>query len=124
MKGTAQKVEMSTMQTLKDSELRHRRLFQAAEDGLLILDVEMGMIGDINLYFINILDYSREELVEKKLWEEGAFKDIEASQNVFGALQENEFIRYKDFLLIRYETTLGARQGHPMEDFTTANSHW
>jgi len=45
------------------------------------------------------LGYSREEFVEKKLWEVGAFKDIEASQEAFEALQKNEYIRYEDLPL-------------------------
>ncbi len=87
------------MQKLKDSELRYRRLFEAAEDGILILDAETGMIEDVNPFLINMLGYSREEFVEKKLWEVGAFKDIEASQNAFEALQISEYIRYEDLPL-------------------------
>ena len=87
------------MQTLKDSELRYRRLFEAARDGILILDAETGAITDVNPYLIEMLGYSREEFVEKKLWEVGAFKDIEASKEAFQALQKNEYIRYEDLLL-------------------------
>jgi hypothetical protein len=38
-------------------------------------------------------------LSKKKLWEVGAFRDIEASQEAFEALQENEYIRYDDLPL-------------------------
>ena len=54
------------MQTLKDSELRYRRLFEAAQDGILILDAETGAITDVNPYLIKMLGYSRKEFVEKK----------------------------------------------------------
>jgi diguanylate cyclase (GGDEF)-like protein/PAS domain S-box-containing protein len=91
------------MQNLKDSELRYRRLFEAAQEGILILDAKTGMIEDVNLYLIKMLGYSLEEFVEKKLWEVGAFKDIEASQNAFEALQENKYIRYEDLRLIQVE---------------------
>jgi PAS domain S-box-containing protein len=87
------------MQTLIDSELRYRRLFEAAQDGVLILDARTGMIEDVNPYLIKMLGYSREEFVEKKLWEVGAFKDVEASQIAFEALQVNEYIRYEDLPL-------------------------
>jgi len=87
------------VQKLRDSELRYRRLFQAAQDGILILDAETGMIEDVNPYLIKMLGYSREEFVEKKLWEVGAFKDIEASKDAFEVLQENEYIRYEDLPL-------------------------
>jgi len=84
---------------LKDSELRYRRLFEAAQDGILILDAEKGLIVDVNPFLIDMLGYSRDEFVEKKLWEVGAFQDIEANQNAFEALQKNEYIRYEDLPL-------------------------
>jgi diguanylate cyclase (GGDEF)-like protein/PAS domain S-box-containing protein len=87
------------MKNLKDSELRYRRLFEAAQDGILILDAETGMIEDVNPFLINMWGYSCEEFVEKKLWEVGAFRDIEASQIAFETLQENKYIRYEDLPL-------------------------
>jgi diguanylate cyclase (GGDEF)-like protein/PAS domain S-box-containing protein len=99
MKGTARKVVTLIEPSLKDSELRYRRLFEAAQDGILILDAETGAITDVNPFLINMLGYSREEFVEKKLWEVGAFKDIEASRDAFEALQKNEYIRYEDLPL-------------------------
>ncbi|MBK8784613.1 MAG: response regulator [Anaerolineales bacterium] len=87
------------MQKLKDSELRYRRLFEAAQDGILILDAKTGMIEDVNPYLIKMLGYSREEFVKKKLWEVGAFKDIESSKDAFEVLQEKEYIRYEDLPL-------------------------
>jgi PAS domain S-box-containing protein len=87
------------MQKLKNSELRYRRLFEAAQDGILILDAETGMIEDVNPYLIKMLGYSREEFIKKKLWEVGAFRDIQASKEAFEALQEKEYIRYEDLPL-------------------------
>ncbi len=88
-----------TKPTLQDSELRYRRLFEAAQDGILILDAETGAIADVNPFLIKMLGYSLDEFVQKKLWEVGAFKDIEASQEAFEALQKNEYIRYEDLPL-------------------------
>jgi PAS domain S-box-containing protein len=87
------------VQTLKDSELRYRSLFEAAQDGVLILDAQTGMIEDVNLFLIDMLGYPREEIIEKKLWEVGALRDIEASKDAFLALQQNEYICYKDLPL-------------------------
>ena len=97
--GPAKKDEVAFVKKLKTSELRYRRLFEAAQDGILILDAETGMIADVNPFLINMLGYSRDEFVEKKLWEVGAFKDIEASQAAFEALQESQYIRYEDLPL-------------------------
>ncbi len=85
--------------TLRQSELRYRRLFEAAQDGILLLDAMTGAIKDVNPFLIKMLGYSREEFIEKKLWEVGAFKDVEASQKAFEALQQNEYIRYENLPL-------------------------
>jgi len=90
---------MANEQQIKTSELRYRRLFEAAQDGILILDAETGAITDVNPFLVNMLGYSRVEFVKKKLWEVGAFKDVEASQEAFEALQRNEYIRYEDLPL-------------------------
>ncbi|MBK5274679.1 MAG: PAS domain S-box protein [Desulfuromonadales bacterium] len=86
-------------QSLRNSEIRYRRLFESAQDGILILNAETGAISDVNPFLIDMLGYSREEFVEKKLWEVGAFKDIEASRNSFLALKKNKFIRYENLPL-------------------------
>lgn len=86
-------------QNIGTSELRYRRLFEAAQDGILILDAETGTITDVNPFLIKLLGYSREEFMQKKLWEVGAFRDVEASQQAFESLQKNEYIRYEDLPL-------------------------
>jgi len=99
MKSTAKKVESLIVRTQKDSKIRYRHLFEEVQEGILILDAKTGMIEYVNPYLIIMLGYSREEFVEKKLWEAGAFKDIEASQVALEALQEKEYIRYEDLPL-------------------------
>jgi PAS domain S-box-containing protein len=99
MKDTPRKKGTSPLLSLKESEHRYRRLFETAQDGILILDAETGMITDVNPYLIDMLGYSREEFLDKKLWEVGAFKDIKANKRSFQALQKNSYIRYKDLPL-------------------------
>jgi PAS domain S-box-containing protein len=86
-------------EALVASEVRYRRLFEAARDGILILDAETGMIVDVNPFLIEILGFSREEFLGKKVWELGAFKDIVANQDSFAELQRKEYIRYEDMAL-------------------------
>ena len=86
-------------ETLRDSEMRYRRLFEAAHDGVLLLDANSGAIFDVNPYLVTMLGYSYEEFLGKKLWEIGAFTDIVANQLAFQELRENDFIRYEDLPL-------------------------
>jgi diguanylate cyclase (GGDEF)-like protein/PAS domain S-box-containing protein len=84
---------------LKDADLRYRRLFETVQEGILILDASTGEIIDINPALEKMLGYSREEFLGKKLWENVAFKDIEAFQTAFRELHEKEYIRYDDLPL-------------------------
>ncbi|MGA9532093.1 MAG: PAS domain S-box protein [Anaerolineales bacterium] len=83
----------------EDSEVRYRRLFESAKDGILILNAKTGMIDDVNPFLTKLLGYSREEFIQKKLWEVGAFRDIRASKEAFEALQRTEYVRYDDLPL-------------------------
>ena len=84
---------------LRDSEVRYRRLFEAAQDGVLLLDADTGAIFDVNPYLVKMLGYTYEEFLGKKLWEIGTFQDIVASQLAFEELRGNDFIRYEDLPL-------------------------
>jgi PAS domain S-box-containing protein len=84
---------------LRDSEARYRRLFEAAQDGILILDGHTGLITDVNPFLTNLLDYQREEFVGKKLWDFGPFRNIGASKLAFQELQDKEYIRYENLPL-------------------------
>ncbi len=97
--GTLLSLRTEEGSALIHSELRYRRLFEAAQDGILILNAETGAISDVNPFLIDMLGYSREEFLGKSLWEVGAFKDINASRSSFSALQEHEFIRYENLPL-------------------------
>jgi len=84
---------------LRASELRYRRLFETAKDGILILDAKTGTITDANPFLINLLGYSLEELLGATLWEIGPFKDIKESKLAFAELQDKEYIRYESLPL-------------------------
>ncbi|MGA2105471.1 MAG: histidine kinase dimerization/phosphoacceptor domain -containing protein [Methanoregula sp.] len=81
------------------SEIRYRRLFETAQDGILILDAETGQIVDANPFLIDLLGFSREQFLGKKIWEIGLFKDIVANKDNFEELQRKEYIRYEDMPL-------------------------
>ena len=83
-----------------DSEARYRRLFESAQDGILILDASKGVIVDVNPYLAKMLDYPRPELVGKTLWDIGMRKDVEASQSAFRELMTKRYVRYEDLPLM------------------------
>ncbi len=92
-------VENKTGRELKISEEIYRRLFETARDGILILDSETGAIDDVNPFLIQLLGYSKEEFLGKKLWEVGVFKNTQASKEIFKIVQETGYARYDNLPL-------------------------
>jgi diguanylate cyclase (GGDEF)-like protein/PAS domain S-box-containing protein len=88
-----------TQERLQTSEVRYRRLFETAKDGILLLDADTGRITDVNPFLEDMLGYSHTELIGKALWEIGPVKDIAASQDAMRHLQNNEYIRYENLPL-------------------------
>ncbi|CAN5295656.1 hypothetical protein BH11PLA2_BH11PLA2_28770 [soil metagenome] len=84
---------------LSFSENRYRRLFEAAQDGILIVDPATRKIFQVNPFLANLIGYTREEIIGKELWEIGLFQDIEANKKAFQQLQEQGYIRYEDLPL-------------------------
>jgi len=95
-----------TQEKMVLSETRYRRLFEAAKDGILILDAETGKIMDVNPYMCEMLGFSHREFLGKRIWELGFFKDKLANQKNFAELQQEEYVRYEDLPL---ETADGKR---------------
>ncbi len=86
-------------EALRTSEERYRRLFETAQDGILILDARTGKITDVNPFLTDILGYSSAEIIGKRLWELGVFKDIGENRMAFKELQTKGYIRYEDLPL-------------------------
>jgi PAS domain S-box-containing protein len=84
---------------LRTSEVCYRRLFESAQDGILLLDAGTGMITDANPFLIQMLGYSLAQLQGKKIWEIGQFKDIVANQDKFQELQQQGYVHYSNLPL-------------------------
>ena len=91
---------------LRASESRYRRLFEAARDGILLLNAQTAQIEDVNPYLIELLGYSHAEFLGKKLWEVGPFADVAQSKDAFSELQMTGYMRYDDLPL---KTKTGTR---------------
>jgi two-component system, cell cycle sensor histidine kinase and response regulator CckA len=107
---------LSAEEALRVSEARYRRLFETAQDGILLLDGETGAITDANPFLLSLLGYPLEELLGKKLWEIGPFKDIEDSKKAFSVLQHDDYIRYEDL-------PLQSKSGHKVDVEFVSNAY-
>lgn len=90
---------IATALALSASELRYRRLFEAARDGILVVDPTTRKIIEVNPYLVEFLGYAHDDFIGKELFEIGLLKDGAASQAAFRALQTTGYIRYEDLPL-------------------------
>jgi diguanylate cyclase (GGDEF)-like protein/PAS domain S-box-containing protein len=90
---------------LEASENRYRRLFETAQDGIIILDARTGKIEDANPFLENLIGYTQSELQGKSLWEIGLFKDVEANLSMYRELKEKGYVRYENLPL---QTKMGS----------------
>jgi PAS domain S-box-containing protein len=101
--NTRKPLENLSSQEVQDklfaSEIRYRRLFESAKDGILILDAMTGKIDDVNPFLIELLGFSRDQFINKSVWEIGFFKDIIANKENFLQLKDKKYIRYEDLPL-------------------------
>jgi len=81
------------------SETNYRRLFETAKDGIILLDAKTAMITDVNPFLVDLLGFTKEELINKPIWEIGFFKDIAANYEKFLELQQKGYVRYDDLPL-------------------------
>jgi len=82
------------------SEIHYRKLFEAAQDGVLLLDADTGRITDVNPCLIEKLGYSKDEFVNKMIWDLGAFKGTELSKTGFRELKEKGYLHYESMPLV------------------------
>ena len=93
--------------SLRVSEIRYRRLFETAHDGVIVLDPDTCKITDANPFMTKLLGYPRDELIGKELFEIGLLSDETASRRMFHKLKRNHEVRYENLPL---ETRDGCHQ--------------
>jgi PAS domain S-box-containing protein len=91
--------EKKTTLSSGESEVHYRRLFETAQDGILMIDFDSERIIDANPFLTQLLGYPHDELVGKTLWEIGPFSDIVQSKTAFDELKRKGSVRYGDLPL-------------------------
>jgi PAS domain S-box-containing protein len=96
------------------SEVRYRRLFETAHDGILLLDPGTRKITDANPFMTQLLGYSNDQLVGKELFEIGLIEDETLSREMFQKLKQQHEVRYENL-------PLASRTGRHQEVEVVAN---
>ena len=83
--------------SLKDSELRHRRLFETAGDGILVLDCETNTVHDLNAQCSHLLERTAAEACGRPLDDIPALHALGSSKAIVDALRTGGQIKWDDW---------------------------
>jgi len=97
--GNGARCGTPTEEALRASELSYRRLFEAAQDGIFILELGTGRITDANPFLSKLLGFSHSEMMGRTVGELSPFKDIESNKVMLERLQRHGYVRYDDLPL-------------------------
>lgn len=100
--------------SLRISEVRYRRLFETATDGLLLIDPVSGKITDANPCIARLSGHPLDQLVGMQLWDIGLFANRTENRQMLGKLKDTPEIHYK-------ELPLEHRDGHRLTVEVVAN---
>ncbi len=85
---------------LKDSEMRYRRIYETASDGIVLLEKSEGHIIHANPAAEKMLGYSKEEYVGKMLQDIGVPLDMSDFPSIMQALDKSGIINYDNIEVI------------------------
>jgi PAS domain S-box-containing protein len=90
----SEQAQTLSARAIEVSEFNYRRLFDAAKEGILILETDSGRISDVNPHLVEMLGFLHSELVGQPIWEIGSFKDIVSNKAKFLELQKLGYVLY------------------------------
>ena len=85
---------------LKVSELSYRRLFETANDGIVLLDFKSGQVTDANPAIVAMLGHERAGLVGRRLCDLAAFRNVPACQAALSELNDRDHVQRDDWVLV------------------------
>jgi PAS domain S-box-containing protein len=85
---------------IRASEVKYRKLFETAQDGILILEADTGRISEVNPFLLKLLGFTHEEVVGRFIWELSPFEDIVSNQEKLMQLQMDGYVRYENLPLL------------------------
>jgi len=81
------------------AEVRYRRLFESARDGIVLVNADSGEILDLNPFVEHLFGYRREELAGHKLWEIDFMREVPKIQAAFQQIRDRGVFRFDDVVL-------------------------
>jgi two-component system cell cycle sensor histidine kinase/response regulator CckA len=98
-KKQAMEEKAKTEEALQESEKRYRRLFESAQQAVLLLDSETGTVTDINPFGLQMIGKTRPNVLGKNLLETGFVSDPLLFQQIQNRLQVSENVSLEGMAL-------------------------
>lgn len=104
--GTIQDIteSMEREHAVQESETRYRRLFETAQDGILLIDDASRRVLDANPYLTDLIGYDLDELLDRTLSDLPAFGRSRVADDVLSELAHADYARH--------EARIVAKDGH------------
>ncbi len=96
--------ESKQLDSVRRSESRYRRLFEAAKDGILIVDSQTRTITDANPVMCELLELTREEMIGRELHTIGLFPNKATTGKVMDEVSEKGSFRSNE---LQFRTKTG-----------------
>ncbi len=84
----------------EEAEIRYQRLFEAAKDGMILVDAETEAISDVNPYFLQLTGFAREDVVGRPFGQAPPFLEIPEVATFVAVTKDSEMIKCDDVPLI------------------------
>jgi diguanylate cyclase (GGDEF)-like protein/PAS domain S-box-containing protein len=105
LRAAQQQLATQNMQ-LRASGIRYRRLFETAQDGILLLDSESGRVTDVNASVVQMLGYSRDHFLNRKLCDVLPFTAIPGCRSGLAKLQTSQAVACEHWSLEAQDKSL------------------
>jgi len=115
-KMQAMEEKLKAEEALQESEKRYRRLFESAQEAVLLLDTETGTVTDINPFGLRLIGETKERVLGKNLLETGFVSNPLLFRQIQDRLQTTENV-YLDGL------TLASKDGQVCDIEMTCNRY-
>ncbi len=87
-------------------ELRYRRLFETATDGIVLIDANTGQITNVNPAWTSLTGRAAADILGHRPWEVGSFENPETMRAIVRQVQERDFVRYEDVRISRADGSI------------------
>ena len=99
-----------------DAEVRYKRLFETAKDGILLFDAETSRVTDVNPYFIELTGFRRYELIGRPLGDLECFHEAKSCADLVAEARKQDMVRFDGVFL-------NSNEGRRVEVEIVANSY-